>query len=248
MNWAFEVQGLPVLQKFLLVALADHADDDGRCWPSLGKLERKTCASRRGILLAFRALESAGLVSRARSSDGKTSTMYTLHMGGQLSTLGNSVARGRQLSAPLVGNSVAPNLHLEPSLNPKEVPTSSDEPAVVDKPKVEQEAPASKAIDPMKVAYDTALALLARYDIDSKQARGLIGRWRKSLGNGNMTHCKPEDLLAVFIEAGRAERAEIIPFVNAVVARRLGKSAAVPWHVKARMQREAAERQKGAAA
>jgi len=63
--------------KLVLMKLADHASDDGVCWPSWGHLVRHTGLSRATIARALSDLETAGYISRTSRSG--TSTMYNIH-------------------------------------------------------------------------------------------------------------------------------------------------------------------------
>lgn len=79
-NWAWG-QGLPPSQKVLLLALADQADDDGICWPSMKTLAKKICADPRTAQRNMRELEAAKLVSvepRHRPDGDSTSNIYRL--------------------------------------------------------------------------------------------------------------------------------------------------------------------------
>lgn len=62
--------------KAVLMALADMADDDGHCWPSLETLAEYTCASKRAVIDAIKYLESAQVLVSDRSNGRKTT--YTL--------------------------------------------------------------------------------------------------------------------------------------------------------------------------
>ncbi len=62
-DWAWGRQGLTPAQRLVLLALAEHADDNGEsCFPSLGLLERMTELSRRGITKALSGLDGFGTV------------------------------------------------------------------------------------------------------------------------------------------------------------------------------------------
>lgn len=50
-------------QKSVLISLADNANDEGVCWPSIGKIGMRTCLSERAVQNAIRWLASVGLVS-----------------------------------------------------------------------------------------------------------------------------------------------------------------------------------------
>ena len=62
LNWAFKMQGIKSSQKFILVALADNAGNEGIAWPSLKEIESKTCLNRKTILKALDELEECGVL------------------------------------------------------------------------------------------------------------------------------------------------------------------------------------------
>lgn len=55
---------LPAAEKLVLLALADCANDEGKCWPGLASLKRKTGRSRTSLQRGIRALCAAGHLSR----------------------------------------------------------------------------------------------------------------------------------------------------------------------------------------
>lgn len=62
---------VPSVEKLVLLAMADHARDDGTgCYPSMGGLARKTSQSRRGVQLIVRRLERKGLLTATFISNG----------------------------------------------------------------------------------------------------------------------------------------------------------------------------------
>ena len=71
--WAFAQEVTPAGRKFVLVALANHADAEGRCFPSQKRLAFMTGQSIRAVRDHLAALEEAGLITRVetrRESDG----------------------------------------------------------------------------------------------------------------------------------------------------------------------------------
>jgi uncharacterized phage protein (TIGR02220 family) len=125
MAWAWK-QELDPRDKFVLLALADHAaDDDYTCWPSLSHLEKKTGYARPTIWKSVDRLIEAGAVKRVGESKAG-STIYEVLVGNQI-TLGNPITQvtelpkvgkdlnevGKELNK--VGNGVTPN-HQEPSV------------------------------------------------------------------------------------------------------------------------------------
>lgn len=55
---------LPPSEKLVLLALADWAHDDGRCWPSIKKVAEKSGVSERTVQRMLREAEKNGLVER----------------------------------------------------------------------------------------------------------------------------------------------------------------------------------------
>lgn len=49
MSACWPLQGMSPSQKAVLVSLADQANDDGVCWPSVESIGRRTCLSERAV-------------------------------------------------------------------------------------------------------------------------------------------------------------------------------------------------------
>lgn len=66
------------LAKYVLLAIAKHADDQGECYPSGERLAKLTGLSRRTVLRKIGWLEKAGYLSiKRRTKEGKkTSNLY----------------------------------------------------------------------------------------------------------------------------------------------------------------------------
>lgn len=82
LNWAWEAK-LPTSQKFVLVALADMADEHESCFPGQERLGRMIGATDRTVRAALVKLEDSGYISRTqrRGADGlRTSDRYALHV------------------------------------------------------------------------------------------------------------------------------------------------------------------------
>lgn len=76
MSACWPIQGITPAQKSVLISLADNANDEGVCWPSLATVSMRTCLSERAVRDALRGLESASLlVSHQRLG---RSTYYTV--------------------------------------------------------------------------------------------------------------------------------------------------------------------------
>lgn len=84
MTWAWR-QPLPSTQRFVLLALADAANESGVCWPSVSLLAKRCAISTRTVQRALLDLISAELIhrdSRHRGDGSTTSNRYVLQLGG----------------------------------------------------------------------------------------------------------------------------------------------------------------------
>lgn len=64
MTNVWEHQGINPTQKLVLLALADWANDEGLCWPSIKRLAVKSSLTPRCIQKTIRSLEDLGLIKR----------------------------------------------------------------------------------------------------------------------------------------------------------------------------------------
>jgi hypothetical protein len=70
---------LPSTDKFVLVAMADYASDDGtHCYPSVAALCRKTNLCERSVQYALRRLELAKILIAQGVSAGRSTTEYRI--------------------------------------------------------------------------------------------------------------------------------------------------------------------------
>jgi len=67
---------MPPTQKAVLISLADQANDQGSCWPSIATISLRTCFGERAVRNAVRWLEEQGLM--AVGLGRKRSNVYTL--------------------------------------------------------------------------------------------------------------------------------------------------------------------------
>jgi len=84
-DWAWSCRGLTLALRCILLALAEHADGDGRCSPSLTRLAELTGADRRTVTRGLAELEARGLVERERRRG--QGTAYTLAIGARSTNL-----------------------------------------------------------------------------------------------------------------------------------------------------------------
>jgi len=76
MSACWPLQGMSPAQKAVLISLADQANDDGYCWPSVGTIAKRTCLSERAVQGAIKWLQSVKLMT-ANERNG-TSSVYRL--------------------------------------------------------------------------------------------------------------------------------------------------------------------------
>jgi len=74
--WESEIG--PATKRLVLLALADSANDEGVCWPSIPTIARKAGASRRRTEEVLAELAAAGIVAKQQRFND--SNVYTLHL------------------------------------------------------------------------------------------------------------------------------------------------------------------------
>lgn len=76
MSACWPLQGMTPAKKAVLISLADNANDEGVCWPSIARIAERTCLSERAVRDALRWLEDANLLA-SNQRQGR-STWYTV--------------------------------------------------------------------------------------------------------------------------------------------------------------------------
>lgn len=65
-------------ERFVLLALADFANDAGECWPSIKAICGKVCMSERGVQTVIRRLESSGWLAIETGNGRKGCSKYAI--------------------------------------------------------------------------------------------------------------------------------------------------------------------------
>jgi len=81
MSRVFNDEDLPSNEKLVMLALADNANNEGICYPSLSTLQRKTSLSRPTVSKIIKRLTEKRFVfgvCRSRKKGGRSSNMYLL--------------------------------------------------------------------------------------------------------------------------------------------------------------------------
>lgn len=119
-RWAFQQQGLPSSVKFVLIALADRANEDDECYPSRDLIHLDTGLNKETISRATEELVRLGLVEKRRRFGGST-VYHLIGVPGRHQLAGKPASRktGHQLAGkPAIGE---PENRLlttnEPSMN-----------------------------------------------------------------------------------------------------------------------------------
>ena len=93
LNHALKVEGLTPTKKFILVVLANYADERGSCYPSYKHLAKIVgLKSFKGVQKAIKEFEELGLLRiehRKLNNGGNTSNRYYLSIGGVASDHGS---------------------------------------------------------------------------------------------------------------------------------------------------------------
>ena len=98
MTWAYGLTLGSPAQKAVLIALADHADEDNSCWPSVKRLMGRTEFSERTVQGALKALYDRRLMS-VEIREGKT-RRYVLHVGEEPNDVGVREKHPRKARTP----------------------------------------------------------------------------------------------------------------------------------------------------
>lgn len=145
--WAFKQSVGNPLRKLILVKLADNANEDGYCWPSIDRIVRDTETSRDTVIRHIHALERDGILTvvRRRKDGVNLPNHYQLNVGGEgVVAQCDYPPQKATTSSTVRGGVVAecnPNRHIEPSL-------TTTTPVVVPSGEKEKTTPPSKTVSP----------------------------------------------------------------------------------------------------
>lgn len=197
--WAFGVPVTPT-QKLVLLGLANYADAQGRCWPSVGRLVERTGLSERAVQMALRAIRTRGLAT-AQVRTGIRTT-YTLALDQDFSAPCGTSACAQSAHAPRGacgggGHPVRPGGAVsapESSESFKTVPTNPPR------------TPQSCSADARSVLWREGVPIVRTLTGKSEGAvRALLGRWLRDLADDcavllvlvrQAAECRPLDPVA----------------------------------------------------
>jgi DNA-binding transcriptional ArsR family regulator len=181
LNWAWEQECPNPTAKLVLMALADHANADGECWPSMKKIAERSGITARQVSTHISRLSELGLVekaSRRRFGGQYRGWDYRLNIHRKQATSGSTlpVTSGSSASSPAEAG-----FRSEPSENRQVEPLAAAPPKSVKQ----------RQADPL---WDTMLNV-CRIDPQTLTGseRGRINKALKELREVNAT---PDELAA----------------------------------------------------
>ena len=115
-TWAWSLETNNPTQKLVLMALCDHVDEQGLCWPSVKLIAERSGCQRRTVQRHLRDLEQDGFIEAIphyRDDGSQTSNRYRVNM----SRGGDNVTRGGVMGDTGGASPVSPH---EPSVEPSD--------------------------------------------------------------------------------------------------------------------------------
>lgn len=129
--WADESLGST--DKLVLLSLADHADEEGSCYPSVGRISRRTGLGERAVQNSLKRLKEEGRISVKMNGGKRGSNRFFLHPT-------------PAPDAPRTKCTPAPDAPLPPhEVHPTPARGAPEPSRTVSEPSVEDSAPAKKA-------------------------------------------------------------------------------------------------------
>ena len=128
MSKAWEMD-IPSGQKMVLLALCDHANDDGECYPSQKKLAKKCSMSSRAISNHIKWLHDCGILEseRRQTTNVRKSNRYFISLENYQAA--NSAHANSAHANSAHANSAYPNMQNFPSEHANFAPSYIDEPS-----------------------------------------------------------------------------------------------------------------------
>lgn len=131
--WVFSQKIKPSWLKFLLVALADNANDSGEAWPSQAGLIKKTDLDLKTIKKGLRELQRRRLIEDTGERRGETKSVKVYRLLGDIRKLDRARTKSAHGPSPSVPEA-SPSVPIEPSepsktlsFNGKRKPSGLDE-------------------------------------------------------------------------------------------------------------------------
>jgi len=193
---------MPPTPKAVLISLADQANDQGVCWPSIDTITVRTCFGERAVRNAIRWLETAGLVKVEIGA--MKANRYTVTPRG----FGGEQASARRTPAPDAPSSKCPPSHLTtpaPRAPRHEMPPAPD----AAHPARRAAQPAPDAGHPGTTCPLTVIEPIQ--EIHPQPPEGAEDPWSDEDDEGKASKHKPLVSLATFLAICKAAGEKPIP-------------------------------------
>ena len=111
----WEREDISATEALILLALADHANDEGNCYPSVGRLAKRCKMSDRGVQKIVQRLVERGLLEVDQQAGKRGANVFQLHLTPEPGSPPNEVHPRTGFTPPrtrftLPPNPVHPNL------------------------------------------------------------------------------------------------------------------------------------------
>lgn len=78
MSQVWERADLDPYERLVMLCLADHADDDGRCYPAVSRLVARTGMKERGVQTVVKRLQAKGFIAIEANAGRRGANLYTI--------------------------------------------------------------------------------------------------------------------------------------------------------------------------
>lgn len=119
-DWAWSLDIKPASLKLLLLSMADRADEEHCCFPSIARLEKDTGLNRKTILSGIKKLIECGVLKDTGEKRGRTMRVVVYKLVGVDSGITRLDARIPKNSPPKASNEMSPNLEQYQNWNDSE--------------------------------------------------------------------------------------------------------------------------------
>jgi len=128
-GWALKQNVSSSGAKFVLVALANYADEEGRCWPSQKQLAADTCQGERTVRRHLDTLEREGFIKREHRNrpDGTYASDVYLIQWNPAANLADGQNDRRPISTDPAANLAGHEPSIEPSIETTTTTAGADE-------------------------------------------------------------------------------------------------------------------------
>lgn len=100
-TWAMKQKIKPAIAKLLLIAIANYADKNGKCWPSKSRLAADCCYDKANLCKVIAALKKAGLIDvQERFENGTQLTSIITILATTTSGAATTATSGARTTAP----------------------------------------------------------------------------------------------------------------------------------------------------